>query len=361
MGVALLWPQTEVPPATPGGKVLLQPADAAVLAATDARRDLPCVLTHWAPELGFDSQFHSGYSVRVPLRELAGGGDVLRILMRVSSHERPDATVYLSDRFPVPPIGEGASGEATLPGSFVVDSGRSRVDWLMRDRAGRVCSAHWELKTPKAPPARREPGRQLRVKILLHFAPQRSGEADVLLAMLRGIAREPGIGRFSLTVFHAARRRVLFRRDDAPAIDFPALDEALDGFEPLLVDYRQLQENNGEGRFLADLLEGTEADDAVIFVGPKLGTDPRSPAALPAPRRPVFYLSYTYDPLANDPLSNPGRDAVAVLVKALHGRVYTISRPDEMAAAWRDLLRRLSPPPAYTAERSPGQTASGTR
>src|SRR5262249_59505285 len=120
--------------------------DMAVLESPEKRTDLPCEIVPLKPELAFDLRFHVGYRVTIPLKELAGNGDQLRVLIRVTPADKTENRIYLVDRFNVPAIEEDAKGEAALPGGFTLGPGRYKVDWLMRDRAERVCSAHWEME-----------------------------------------------------------------------------------------------------------------------------------------------------------------------------------------------------------------------
>src|SRR5438093_4114 len=86
-------------------------------------------------------------------------------------------------------------------------------------------------------------------------------------------------------------------------------------------------------RYRAELAqEALQRDcDAVLFVGPKLAS--RLPEGWRQGircDRPVFFLNFDRDPQAN-----PWRDAITTIVKGLRGRVYTISRPMDLSAAWR--------------------------
>src|SRR5580658_4590717 len=69
----------------PAGTVNLIGNDAAILDSGETKKDLPCTVTPVKPLLGFDLRFHSGYDIRIPLRELAGDGDILTIIFRVTS------------------------------------------------------------------------------------------------------------------------------------------------------------------------------------------------------------------------------------------------------------------------------------
>src|SRR5215472_2685535 len=130
----------------PGGMFRVFTSDAAILESNEARKDLPCTVTPIKPALGFDLRFHSGYSVSIPLRELAGEGNQLTMIFRITPESQPDEPVLLSQRMSVPSIEEDAKGEASLQGAFDVGEGKYHVDWLMRDRSEHVCSSNWDIQ-----------------------------------------------------------------------------------------------------------------------------------------------------------------------------------------------------------------------
>src|SRR5688572_6861394 len=127
-----------------GGMVRIFNTDMAVLEMQEPRKDLPCVATPTKPILGFDLKFHSGYEISLPLRELAGSENLLTILFRVTPDNRKDEPMYFTQRVRVPLIEEDAKGDAFLQGTFDLGEGAYHVDWLMRDRSERVCSAYWD-------------------------------------------------------------------------------------------------------------------------------------------------------------------------------------------------------------------------
>ena len=163
----------------------------------------------------------------------------------------------------VPSIEENAKGDAYLQGMFDLGEGKYHVDWLIRDRTERVCSSFWDIEAELPAqgqghgarrsrpawcrPRDKEPFKQeppverteregpLNVKVMVNFAPQNAQSAtlqpldtNALLSILRSIAREPRIGKFSIVAFNMQEQRVLYRQEDTSQIDFPALGEALD-------------------------------------------------------------------------------------------------------------------------------------
>ncbi len=378
--VQIAFSQTELNFSGFGGAVRIVNTDMAVLESAEKRVDLPCEVAPLKPEIAFDLRFHVGYRVTIPLKDLAGNGDQLRVLVRVTPADRPENRIYLVDRFNVPAIEEDAKGEAALPGGFTLGPGRYKVDWLMRDRAERVCSSHWEaearvdasnsdlpLTMPpntvaqrpqepfgEAPPVERaSKDRLLHVKILANFSPTNPREAamkpwdiDAIVSILRSIALEPQIGRFSLVAFNMQEERVIYREDNVERIDFPTLGDAVKGIKLGTVDYRKLQDPQSGSRFLTSLLSeqlGPQQPepDAIIITGPKLMLEKKiSQDALKEGGRascPVFYLNYNFNPR-----SNPWRDAIGSALKVYKGLEYTITLPRDLGAALTDMMFRMS-------------------
>src|SRR3954465_5946549 len=143
---SVLCAQELMPVSGPGGGVRLFSSDAAILEARETRKDLPCTVTQGKPQLGFDLKFHSGYEVVVSLKELAGSENQLTMVFKVTPEQHPDEPTYFSQRVSVPSIEENAGGPAYLNGTFDVGEGKYHVDWLMRDRAERICSSNWEVE-----------------------------------------------------------------------------------------------------------------------------------------------------------------------------------------------------------------------
>ena len=362
----------------PASTVRIFNSDAAILESQEARKDLPCVVTPVKPVLGFDMKFHSGYDVTVPLKELAGAENLLTMVFRVAASNRPDDATYFSQRVTVPSIEENAKGDAYLQGGFDLGEGKYHVDWLMRDRTERICSGFWDVdaeipikdktialeiapgvvQSSEKEPFKQEPPVQrtdlegpLNVKVIVNFAPQNSESAtlqpldtNALVSILRSIAREPKIGKFSIVAFNMQEQRVIYRQDDASQIDFPALGEALNGLNLGTVDLKRLSQKHGDTEFLADLIakemKPAERTDAVIFAGPKVMLDARVPQdalkAVGEPSYPVFYMNYNLNPQ-----SNPWRDAIGGAVKYFKGLEYTISRPRDLFNAWSDIVSRI--------------------
>ena len=361
----------------PGNLVRTFSTDEAVLDAGETRKDLPCNVTSVKPVLGFDLRFHSGFEINVPLKELAGHDDYLTIIFRVTPAADKDNPTYFSQHFTVPKIEDEAKGDAYLSGNFDIGEGKYHVDWLMRDRAERVCSSGWdidadlpakdrvgalsvaansidasdnELFKDEPPVHRVASDGSLKVKVMVNFAPQRASSAalrpldtSALVSILRNISREPRITKFSVVAFNMTEQRVLYRQENANQIDFPALGNAVQSLNPGRIDFKKLAVKNSETDFLAGLLQSElkkDQPDAVILAGPKVMLEESISAEALKPiedvNYPVFYMNYNLEPLRN-----PWRDAIGNAVKKLRGYEYTISRPKDLWVAWSDIMSRI--------------------
>jgi hypothetical protein len=366
---------------SPEGTVNLIGNDAAILDAGETKKDLPCTVTSVKPVLGFDLRFHSGYDISIPLRELAGEGDVLTVVFRVTSAAAKDSPAYFAQRYTVPDIEADASGEASLGGGFDIGEGDYHVDWLMRDRIERVCASNWDITAaltgrdqavklpiahdhidasdqeffnPEPPVARTDPDGQLKtpltIKVLINYAPQQGNAASMqpidtsaLVSILRNISREPRIRKFSIVAFNMDQQRIVYRADNADEIDFPKLGKALSSLKFGMIDYKKLADPHSGTDFLTKLVMeelGTNTSDAVIFAGPKIMLSENVPLDtlkdLGSVSFPVFYLNYNLFPQ-----QNPWRDPIGNVVKHLRGNEYTIARPRDLWTSWSDIMARI--------------------
>jgi len=363
-----------------GNHVNIFNTDLAVLEAGETRKDLPCTVTPSKPNIGFDLRFHTGYEVSIPLKELAGSDNMLNVLFRVTTKTHPDQPVYFAQHIRVPSIDDEAKGDAYLQGSIDVGEGSYHIDWLMRDRAERVCSFYWDSEasvsakdkpmTPaiapgmilsadsgqfkEEPPVQRDAAETpLNVKVLVNFAPQNSFspalqplDTSALVSILRSIFRDPRIGKFSIVAFNMQEQRVVYRQEGADRIDFPALGEALTKLNLGTVDVKKLGEKHGDTDFLADLVRREVASnsknhpDALIFAGPKVMLDSNvSQDALKEAgdvNFPVFYMNYNLYPQAV-----PWKDAISHTVHFFRGYEYTISRPRDLWFAVSEMVSRI--------------------
>jgi hypothetical protein len=367
----------------PSGLVRIFNTDSAILEAKEPRKDLPCSVSQIKPQLGFDMKFHAGYEVSIPLKDLAGTDDLLTTIFRVTPENGKDEPVYFSQRISVPSIDPDAHGNAYLQGYFDLGEGKYSVDFLIRDRTERVCSFYWETdaslpgrekqlslviqpntvaasdKEPfkEEPPVDRaasDSAGPLNVKVLVNFAPQNSKAAtlqpldmNALIAILRSIAREPRIGRFSIVAFNMQEQRVLYRQEASEQIDFPALGDALNSLKLGTVDLKRLSQKHGDTEFLSDLIaqemksaRDKDRPDALIFAGPKVMLEENVPQdtlkEIGQVEFPIFYMNYTFNPQLN-----PWRDAIGTTVKFFKGSEFTISRPPDLWHAWTEIMSRI--------------------
>jgi hypothetical protein len=179
-------------------------------------------------------------------------------------------------------------------------------------------------------------------------------ETLALLSILRHIAQEPRIGSYSIVAFNLDQNSILYRGDDVPQLDFPALGDAFRQIHFGTVAFKRLQGKESEAGFLAGILKDEivrRTPDALIFVGPRTNPDfdgRRPTKDLVEPRCPVFYLTYTADPI-----SNPWRDLIGSLVRVWKGSEFTISKPSDLFKAWTKVMSHLAGREPSTASSEP--------
>jgi hypothetical protein len=169
-------------------------------------------------------------------------------------------------------------------------------------------------------------------------------DTAALVSILRGISREPRIGKFSVIAFNMQEQRILYRQENGNRIDFPALGEALRTMRLGTVDLKRLSNKNGETEFLASLIQqelgGEDHPDALIFAGPKALLDENvsrdSLKEVGEVEYPVFYMNYNLQPQ-----NMPWRDAIGRAVKFFRGYEFTISKPRDLWAAMTDMVSRI--------------------
>jgi hypothetical protein len=365
-------------PSQPGEALNLLPSDMAILEAGEIRQDIPCTVSDHKPELGFDLRFHGGFDVTVPLRELAGNGEILTVVFRVYPRNTPTRAAYFVQHFNVPPIEEDAKGDAVLQGGVDLGEGNYHVDWLMRDRGEHLCSSSWDLDAEL--PAKDKPmplfitanqvtesipqpftndvsgdakptDDNLTVKLLVNFAPQdaysaalQRSDTEALVSILKTIQRDPRVAHLSLVAFNIEEGRIVYRQEMASRIDFQALGKALQSMKLGTINLQHLEQKHSETDFLENLITtevGASAHpDAVIFAGPKAMLSADVPQD--SLRRigdidcPVFYMNYTLNPQAT-----PWKDSISHAIRTFKGTEYTISRPRDLWFSTTEMMGRI--------------------
>ncbi len=371
----------------PGSLPHLHPSDRAVLAGEENRDDFECNVEPQSPYLGFDLRFAAGYVARVPARAVASSGDSLRILFRVQPvGASAAAAVYFHQRFAIRHVSD-QGGIATFRGRFVIGPGQYEIDWLMRNGRGRVCSAHWTaaahmpprtaMLAAAAPAGMIRPYREgtfadeppvarlaaadggLHVALLVNLAPlDRSRfkldahETESLVTMLRTLHREPRLGLFSLTAFHAYDRQLAYEVERQPRLDFAALGKAIEGRPAGVVGVEALADQGGDRDFLRSLLERAfdpvrEPPDAIVIMGPKVDRDAAiSAEMLDIAARPGTLFQFSYN---RNPRSYPWPGAIESALRP-YGLVHaSVARPQDFSralAAFLDALGSVNSDPS---------------
>ena len=366
--------------AAPGSRLRFHASDSAILSADDQRADLGCRVEPQRPRLDFDLKYTAGYLVHVPAEGVASSGERLRVLFRIRALDGGSREpVYFQQAFDIAADTAEGGGTAVFPGRYVLGPGRYEVDWLMRNLRGRVCSSHWRTQAPtpgytgrlaaaapanliapyrqgtfeEEPPVLRRTGLNsgLHVALLVNLAPLdrtrfklNAYEIDSIMGMLRSLHREPSIGLFSLTAFHAYDRRIVYKAGRQTRLDFAAIGEALEAAPAGVVEIDQLADEEGDQKFLAGLLNealdpGGAARDALVFLGPKVDREAKIPderIERREPPAPLFQLAFH-----PNPRSYPWPGAVEAALRPLGLTHYTVARPEDFSRALENLLEAI--------------------
>ncbi|MDA0205434.1 MAG: hypothetical protein O3A53_05815 [Acidobacteria bacterium] len=360
------------------GNGFLGAGDLAVLSSDEKRSDLPCYVEPLDSELEYDLNFRAGYNAEIPLAALAGDGNSLRVVFRITPLDSPGEQVYMQHRYVVPSIPADATGAVNLPGKFRLGPGKYKINWLMRDRVEKVCASNWEVaaetveefeklaSNPSAslvtafsnevfadePPVMRPREALRHVKLIINFAPANAAMARLnsydlssVVSMVRAISREPQFGIFSVVAYQSQLEQVFFEQDRAPRIDFPALGDAFGNIQGGSVDIEKLQDKESSRRFIQELFEthlakSEDEPDAIIFLGPKLVFD-RSPETAIMPQQaltsaPIFYFIYNRNPRAY-----PWRDAISAGLNNHEIHEFNIFQAKAFGQALKDTLLLL--------------------
>ncbi len=370
---------------SPGSPLRFHPNDTAVLGSDDTRRDLECRLLPQKPRLGFDLKYTAGYVVRVPGRALDAAGDRLRVLFRIQEVDGTADPIHFRQDFHIAAHSADEGSEAAFSGRFFLGPGRYKVDWLMRNQYGLVCSAHWTAHAPQPghsgrlaatasegliapfdtytfesePPVARRHGADggLHIAVLLNLAPLDRDrfklsvyETASIIGMLRTLHREPSFGRFSITAFRAVEGQRVLSVKGQTRIDFESLGELVQNTPAGLVEAETLADEDHESKFLAELireaLAGSEEDqpDAVVVLGPKVSREARpDPDSIAPVGDPPALFQFAFHP---SPRSYPWQGAIESALRDLGGSVFPIALPRDFSRALEDMLASLQAEPA---------------
>ena len=339
------------------------------------RRDEPrleCQVGHMRPSLNFSFRFQTGYVVNLPLKQYRGKGNWFGVLVRVTPEAGREPS-YLFSRVQLPEVPQ-TKAVLEFGGGFVIGEGKYKIELLLMDNAGRVCTDSWQVQAKLGRKEREvKPGMEagevdeisLRkwtrgidtpeggrrsVSLLLNAAPMslrrvRLGGYDrvVLISALASILERLPVRKVRLVVFSMDQQKEVYRSEDFQASEFGRLTQALNRLELGVIDYETLQNRRGHVGLLAGLLDealnGDEKQDAVILLSPPTRYTEKVPAeTLPAPdgRSRVFYLQF------RSWMGAVFSDTVANAVRRVDGKKYEVYSPAHFASALAEVIQALA-------------------
>ena len=343
------------------------------LQARKGDQKLDCRISPIKPQLNYSFRFQTGYVVQVPMRQYLGKGHWIATLFRVTPEEQERAPVYFTTTARLPEVPK-TNQVAEFGGGFVVGEGKYRVDMLVTDNSGRVCTDDWKV-TAKL--GRKEddvaPGMPMgavdeislrkwtrgskgahdeqghRITVLMNVSPVfprrvRLGGYDriLLLSSLSSLVERLPLRSMRLVLFSLDQQREIYRDDQFEPSRFGRVAQALNQLELGTVDYDVLKNPHGRLDLLSDLIGEAARDtdnDAVLFLGPKpwhFDKVERSNLPERSPQdRPFFYVQLR--PFIGATYT----DTLTRAVKQMGGKTFDVYAPGDFAAAIRDISKSL--------------------
>ena len=357
--------------------------------------DLKCQIHYWGPSLGFDLTYTAGFVI-LPNNGQLSLNENVDAYIRVTPSGRAPVFLTMSYQIPAtsPRVAENERFNFFFPGDFTVGEGKYDVTLLVVDEDGRKYRTQWKLKTsghvaasPLSPLTVSTiqlatwngdlDTAGLRLTIFLDATETsptavrvRPGTSAYLLSTLSSILREIRCRSVRVVAFNLDEEREIFRADRFDSADFAKLAQALRDFRSATIPSQSLKSSAWRD-YLWGLAQGelvkTEPPDAVVFVGaPSHFTDNR-PLAMQNPSNgkalffdfeymrviPVFAAgSDTYrgdykivpddEGATSSPQAiRPFPDAVDRLTRELHGTVFQITSPKDLALAIQKMSAEL--------------------
>jgi hypothetical protein len=333
------------------------PAIAPYFVPVTGEKQLSCTVFPHTPILNYSFRFSSGYNAELPLTEWASPDRRVLILSRVNPAVGNAA--YFMDTLKVPD-GSNLGAVFSFDGAFQVGAGTYRVDWMMFDRAGRVCRRDWIVNAHLAPPNVGLtldippnsvsgsgpyptvadvplPGKRLhRTTLLLDASPS---DGEWLVRCVGSLMKRLPADTMRVIVLSLEAQKEIFRVEGAQPGSLPEISRAIDGIsipQPI-VDFRTLENLPRPIDLIVSMIRQeircSSPADAVILMGPGSrhrgrapllqGRVPRIVSRRDFRRAPRFYYLEFGDRL----------DSVRSTMRRVRGKTFEVQSPADLVQA----------------------------
>ncbi len=347
--------------------------DLELLGRFSGHGDFPCKMRVSKPELGFDFKFHSSFEAIISNRELDDKGGPIRLVARLKSMKHPEMSSSMVRTIAMNRLQNlDIARETSIRGFMLVGEGEYRLEWFLRDAGGRICFDRSDFKARLSRGDRQvhlslppDSGQivgtgwrnlwvgestrgSLHLKVLLNVPPFKDPPRPLwpvdisrFFHIVEALGRDPRVSRLDLMAFNLKDRRVLFREEDVPGIDFERFSKAMQAINSHEIAVASLKDGS-DTRFLAKLVRDEVANaregcDAVVFVGPRATLDREVPDEIldgvETSGPPVHYLRFRYTEYGAN-----WKDSISRVVSAGDGREFSILRPRDL---WKAVDRVL--------------------
>ena len=358
-------------PILPEGTVAIN-----TLLSAKPKDSMQCSISRVAPFLDFTFRYESGFSILAPLTQF-DPNDEFVVYVRVTP--KFGSPVLLTESFNISPIPQEMRTrigrkqlkklQLAMSGAFAIGEGSYSVEVMMVAKDRRTCRKEWKFEThkqnPRAIPLALKPnrvepmvsddwdgrldGQGIRLTVLLHATPMNPYSAKLyawdrafLLQSLTSLLKQVPCQSIRIVAFNLDQQREVFRQDSFDAQGFDRLTRTLQKMELATVSYKALERGSGPKLLVhlaSEQRSAKEASDAVVFLGPTTRFGDKMPQEMMqrveegGPR--FFYFEY-YPLFGSD-----FPDSIDYLTKGLHGTVYRIHSPDELARSIKKMSEEI--------------------
>jgi hypothetical protein len=335
---------------------------------------LKCDIQTWSPFLDFNFRNQATVLLAAGLNQFRLGELVVTYL-RITPDGAPP--VFLSSSFKLPSPTAEMNGslvpdelkhtDIRLGSAFNLGEGRYSAELLFMNQHGGSCYKKWNLRVEshsgRGVPQAMSPESVLpivtdswdgqlnsdgvRLTVLLDASSVRQNSSQLypwdrslLLQALASLLKGVACRSVRVVAFNLEQQREIFREPQFDAQGFEKLAKALEGIGLAAVPYQALMRGS-QTKFLSQLtqeqLSANDASDAVVFLGPQGATNQNAATQQrvdDAVSARFFYLEF-HSIGAHFP------DAIEYLTKRLHGSVYGITSPNDLAVAIRKMAAQL--------------------
>jgi len=350
--------------------------EARILDDSESYTEIPCKSKYTPPKLHYNMLLRGYMFSWVDSKDIFLGGKSLSYAIRITSQSNKDQGFFYAKMLPIDLYrsaierrGYTSLGRFGMP--IIVGEGEFKLDWMIRDDQGRICSGHQKVRArlpEKDTPVRLSHGYvgtpkhglyssqmpldhsstgSIHLKLMINIPPFLRTDVSLkpsvfnnIFWILGAFSLDERVKEMSITAFNIREQKVLYRRDKSRVLYLGDFSETLKTYREEL-DGRfvtpEAYSDEKRIKFLLELLSdelcNQNQPDAVVFIGPTgfkhEGELKEGIKDLPFKNlTQLFYLRTVYG------FGSVEGDVFTWLVDKADGKSYYLNSPNQM---WRSI------------------------